>query len=342
MEKIIVRVPNWIGDAIMCAPAIKELKERLPDSSLTVLGREWVLSVFEANNSVDELMPIRDKKHFTLLIQEGLKLKNYSFDMAFAFTNSISSVIPFFFANIPIRVGYATDLRGFMLTHSYNVPKNKKKVHEVNYYLNLLAKYFNDPGITSENKSLILSPSEKGKEEANKLLANLSVTEKKFVIIINPFASYGRAKKWSGERFAELSKKLIETIPDSVLLIAGAKKDIVEGNHVAGMIGEKAYNIAGQTTLSGLIAVIHRSDLFITNDSGPMHIGAALNRPMIAIFGSTNPITTGPLSKNATVIREQVSCSPCLLRECPGDFMCMELITVEKVFEACLKRLNPL
>jgi len=340
MKKIIVRVPNWIGDAIMCAPAIKELKDRLPDSSLTVLGREWVLSVFEANDSVDELMQIHDKKNFLSLIKEGLKLKKFNFDIFIAFTNSISSVIPFFFANIPTRVGYSTDFRGLMLTHSYNVPKNKKKTHEIYYYLNLIANYLNAPDINSENKSLILTPSEKGIKERDKLLKNLLFTKKKFIIVINPFASYGGAKKWHIERFAELSKKLLKTIPDSALLIVGAKKDFDEGKNLSRIIGENAFNITGQTTLSGLIAVINRADLFITNDSGPMHIGAALERPMIAIFGSTNPVTTGPLSKNATVIKEQVSCSPCLLRECPENFICMNLVTVEKVFEECLRKLN--
>lgn len=342
MEKIIVRIPNWIGDAIMCTPAIKELKDIMPDSSLTVLGREWVLSVFEANNSVDELMPIKDKKHFTALIQEGQNLKKFNFDIAFAFTNSISSVIPFFFANIPVRVGYSTDFRGFMLTHSYNVPKNKKKIHEIHYYLNLVANYFNVSENNRDNNSLILNPSVKGISEADNLLKKLSVTAENFIIVINPFASYGGAKKWHGERFAKLSQKLLEAIPNSILLIVGAKKDFYEGQHIAELIGEKVHNLTGQTTLSGSIAIINRSNLFITNDSGPMHIGAALNRPMIAIFGSTNPITTGPLSQNATVIKEQAPCSPCLLRECPKDFLCMDLISVERVFDECLKRINNL
>ena len=156
---------------------------------------------------------------------------------------------------------------------------------------------------------------------------------------INPGSTYGPAKRWLPERFAGVGKRLVNEHKARILLFGqGEEKHL--SDFIAGRIGENCLNLAGKTTLARLAALLERCDLLLTNDTGPMHIAAALGVPVVAVFGPTDPRTTAPAGEKHIIVRKPVACSPCLKRKCPTDHQCMKAISVEDVFNAVLKLLG--
>jgi len=327
--KIIIRSPNWIGDAVLCLSSIEYIKEEIPQAHIAILAKNWVKDVFLNHPAIDKIISLDKPK--TALIKE---IKKQNFNTGILFTNSFSSAFLFFLAGIKKRVGYKTDLRSVFLTDRLTLPKNLEKLHQRDYYFEIAKKFV--PG-NETPKNPVLYLSNKETENADNILKNLGIDEIPYpvprtpIIGIFPGASYGPAKMWGAEKFKLLAKEIVKN-GNAKVLIFGGKKEKELGKTIQNT-GNDIINLCGKTTIREMMALIKRCAVFITNDTGPMHIASALNVPVIAIFGPTNPDRTSPLGPSV-IIQKKVNCAPCKHRICPLKIhKCMESVSVEEVFE---------
>jgi len=329
---IMIRSTNWIGDAIMTTPAIRAIRKNYPHAHITILAKPWVAPVFQFSPYVDHIMPYdANGSHSGLkgkiqLIQD---LRNQKFDTAILLQNAIEAAILSFCAGIERRVGFNTDARGLLLTHPIPITKAIKSIHQTRYYLQMLE----SAGITNDGLDLDLFIGTEDRVSAYRFLKKINSSPDIRWIGMNPSATYGTAKQWFPKRFALLADRIARDFHAGILIFGGPK-DIQLGEQVCEMMQTPAVNLAGQTTLGMAMAMIQQCHAFITNDSGLMHIACALQTPLVAIFGSTNPITTGPIGKNSHIVQVKAPCSPCLLTDCPKkDHICMEAVNVDMVYQ---------
>lgn len=332
--RILIRSANWIGDAVMSTAALRELRRLFPRSHLTVVARQWVAPLFEEQGLADAILPLPNSVG---ALRQALTLSGRlrGFDAAVLFQNAFSAALTVFLARIPERVGYRTDGRSFLLTRRARPRVKRLGRHQVYHYLDLLHQtglspldYLNAPSFQPDTR---LQATERGRNRARKLLKGLDVDPDRQRIIVNPGAYYGPAKRWFIDRYAKLCDLLIAEHPCEILLIGSARERRI-ADEIAALTRKSPHILSGRTDLSCLMALIAGADLMITNDSGPMHLAAALGTRQIALFGSTDEIATGPLSDRAQVLHKHVPCSPCLLRECPIDLRCFDRISVEEVY----------
>ncbi|MDP2156980.1 MAG: lipopolysaccharide heptosyltransferase II [Nitrospirota bacterium] len=333
---ILIRSVNWIGDAVMTIPALRALKRSLPEARISLLVKPWVAPLFEKDPDIDEIILYSDEyKGLSGKIRLSRRLKDYVFDSALLFQNAFDAALIAFLAGIKRRIGYNRDGRGFLLTDSVLCDAAAKDLHHIDYYLNLVKKAGFD-GAPAQ-PWLFLDIEER--TMARQKLAAL----KRPVIALNPGAAYGSSKRWLPERFAEVANKVITELNGSVVLLGGPKEagiadDILNNLESSLVTPVSLLNLAGRTSLRELMAVIAESDVLVTNDSGPMHIGYAVGTPLVAIFGSTSPEHTGPVNKTDIVIRKSSACSPCFERQCKkNNLACMDLITSEEVYSSVKK-----
>ncbi len=346
-NKILVRATNWIGDAIMLTPAVTMLRERFPDAFITMCARPWVLPVFSENPCVDAVMPAESTggpKSFKEILETARRIKKERFDICVIFPNSFSAAFIPWLAGIPHRIGYSTDLRAVLLTHAVSVPSWKGTRHEVFYYCNLADQVPGERTARDNEPQLVLEVSREALAWQQGFCNEYGIRDKDIVIGFNPGAAFGPAKCWPVEYFQRLGEMILnpDTFPGRRTWIAvlGTEKERQIGDAICALLGGAGINLCGRTDLSQVMAFIKRLDLLVTNDSGLMHVGAALSRPLVALFGSTNPVTTGPWSRNSHIVKNPVECAPCLKRSCPADFKCMKGITPEMVYHACLEKLQ--
>jgi len=316
----------------MTTPAVRAIRKQFTNTHVSLLAKPWVVPVFEDSEHIDQLLIYDDKgRHKGTFGKFRLArdLKKYHFDAAILLQNAFEAALITFFAGIPIRIGYNTDVRQFLLTHAVSCTNEIKKKHQTDYYLDILRGI----GIEEDNRELYLRLNEMDRFRAEKILLeqHLSVDDK--IVGINPGATYGPAKKWPLDRYAHLADK-IQAYTGGRIIIFGGPNDRNLGWDISQRMQHHPIDLSGKTSLGEAMALIERCDLFITNDSGLMHVAAALNVPLIGVFGSTNPITTGPLGRNSRIVQIPLECSPCLRPECPkGHLNCMEQINVEMVFK---------
>lgn len=345
-------MPNWIGDAVMATPALIALKRIFPEAAITVLIKPWAASIIKSHPVVDNV--IEYDIDSSLSLGQRLKLvsriKSESFDLGLLFTNSFDSALTLWLAGIKNIIGYKTDARQFLLNTPFPIPATRGQIHEVYYYLELVKKTGEkllaeklDNSIFEEQPFLKIVSEKDAQDVADKIIKD-SVHgikgEKRTLIGFNPGAAYGPAKCWPVEKFQKLGQKIKIKWPNATIFIFGTAKEKETGDMIC-QSTDNCINLAGITTLAEAIALIERLDLLVTNDSGLMHVGAGLQVPLVAIFGSTNPVTTGPWSDHSVVVRNDIKCSPCLKRKCPLDtFECMNSIDVDTVYEACERVLH--
>ena len=336
-KNIIVRMPNWVGDVIMSTPVLTDLRKAFPDAYITVMCRSPMGELLQEFPDIDEifcftkasrLVRRNEKKN----IME--KLQNGKYDLGLILPNTFSSAWWFWQGEVKYRIGYNSCKRGFLLTHPVELPIDIQKRHLIATYKNLLTVLGIPPSTTLPK--LYLKESEV--DQAKLLLSQHGVRAHHRIVGINPGAAYGSAKCWLPERFREVTTRLLENKDVVVvyfgdLITANLVKEICQG------LSPRVINMAGLTSLRELSCLISLCDVLLTNDSGPMHIAGAFNTPVVALFGSTSSIMTGPWH-NGTVIQKQVSCSPCYRRVCPIDFRCMKQIQVEEVFAAIIRALD--
>jgi heptosyltransferase II len=327
INRILIRGTNWIGDAVMTLPAIASVRATYPQAHIAVLAKPWVADIYKYFSGINEVI-IYEKKYDNALgvFLLAKKLKKKNFDTAILLQNAIEAAIIALAAGIPVRAGFDTDGRGIFLTHSIHRHKKIKKVHEADYYLEMVKAL----GCVSINKEMHLE-TKINRADAQTVLEKYVPKRQEGIIGIAPGATYGPAKRWLPDRFAAVADRIADGFPCRIILLGG-KSDHDIAEEVRKLARTDIINLAGKTSLIEAIHLISQCRLFISNDSGLMHVAGALNIPTIAIFGSTNPATTAPLGNQSVIIRQAVSCSPCLQKTCSTDFRCMKLISVEDVF----------
>ena len=343
--KVLVRVPNWVGDAVMCLPALRELRKVLPEAELALVARPWVREIFP----LDELR-CRIIAYDTLTTHRGLlgrwrlaaELRKEKFAAAILFQNALDAALLALLAKIPIRAGYARHGRGPLLTHSVAVPRRGEiPPHEAHYYLELLRRL----GLIepfAEVREILLPTSDSQRAAARAQLLTLvrqktqdrtSQAEEKPIVGISPGATFGTAKRWPADRFAELAGKLRREL-GATCVFFGSKEEKPLVDSLLPKTGRSTVSLAGETSLSEFIRLVQGCDLYLTNDTGTMHVAAALGVPTLAIFGPTDEQATRPLGPRVEWMVGKAFCRPCLLRHCPIDHRCMTSIPVEEVFRA--------
>ncbi len=340
IRRILVRGPNWVGDAVMCTPALQGLREAFPAAKITFLARPAVANLLRDDVSLDETIVDEHKiQHAGIMGRWRLSriLQSKGFDLVVLFPNSFDSAFVAWLARIPCRLGYATDGRSLLLTPAISLSPATKKIHQVQYYEELIRPLC--PSFSSRPPTLQVSKEDEA--QAVQLFAEHSIPADCQILGLNPGSMYGGAKRWLPERFAEAADQMIEKLTAEKMVldevkcvIVGAPGEEGLGHDIAGLMRTHPVVLSGKTSLGVLKAVIQRCRVFLTNDTGPMHIANALGIPVIAVFGPTDHTTTSPFRSGSVVVRTPVDCSPCLLRECPIDHRCMKGVTVEQVVQA--------
>ncbi len=333
IEKIIIRAVNWVGDAVMTLPAVTALGEIFPGSEIVVLAKPWVAAVYEGHPVVREVMIYRKEEGvsggFKGLAAAVRKLRARKFDMAVLFQNAFEAAFIARAAGIPLRLGYDRDGRAMLLTHRVSCDSFKPEWHQVEYYLNILRA----AGWNAESRDPVMAAPGKERGESLELLAERGINENNIIVALSPGAMYGEAKRWPAERFAALGDMAAERWGARVLVM-GSGKEISICKAVTSAMAASAVNLCGETSLNLAMAVIERCSMFVTNDSGLMHLAAALGVPTVAVFGSTDPVATGPRGPHTCIVRHPVDCSPCFKTVCPRDFRCMKAIEPVDVWNA--------
>ncbi len=324
----------------MSLPALQALRQRYPASHITVLARSWVAGLYARENFCDEVVPYdapQGWRGFASKRRLAVQLRPSKFDCAVLLQNAFEAAAVVRWARIPIRIGYNRDGRGWLLTHPIPVPTpGEINAHQRFYYLELL-KRAQLIEAYSPTSPIRLTGAAEAAEQGREWFRNASLNER--VIGVAPGAAYGGAKRWLPERFAAAAAKVARQ-QDASVAVFGSKAeheicDAIRAFVVAA--GVHCENFAGVTTLPRWIEMIAACRLFLTNDSGAMHIASALGVPTVAVFGATDDQATGPTGSTSRVIREPVECSPCLLRECPIDHRCMTRVGAGAVVSAGLE-----
>jgi heptosyltransferase-2 len=338
IRRIVVRAPNWIGDAVMCEPALSALHALFPQAELTVLAKPAIAELFTGHPAVSHVLVYEDRgRHAGLTGKWRLArtLRRLRFDLAILFQNAFEAALLAFLAGIPRRYGYATDGRRLLLSDPVPRPGRAVLPHQVQYYLDMLRPLGWEGGVGAPRLFLSL---EEQQAMANRL-AESDIGGSDLLIGINPGSTYGGAKRWLPERFAETADRLAAQYGAKVLIV-GARGEEALGCSIAGRITATTVVLSGRTSVRELMAAVKRCFVFITNDTGPMHIAASFGVPVVAVFGPTDWRTTAPMGTNHALVRHPVDCAPCLLRECPIDHRCMTRITVDEVLAAAVKQMQ--
>ena len=341
VQRLVVRGPNWLGDAVMCEPALRGLRRLFPQASLTLLVKPTVAELFANHPGIERILLYEDKgRHVGLAGKWRLasELRRARFDLAVLFQNAFEAALLAYLAGIPRRYGYATDGRSLLLSDPVMKPDRQTPLHQVQYYWNLLTPL----GLTGDPPQPELFLSSVEERSMAERLAKAGIAETDRVIGINPGSTYGGAKRWLSDRFAESTERLCRRLNESggrrtAVIILGAKGEEPLGHEVAARLSAPSTVLSGTTTIRELMAAVKRCAVLVTNDTGPMHIASALQIPVVAIFGPTDWRTTSPYGANHALVRHPVDCAPCMLRECPIDHRCMTGVSVEQVYEATAK-----
>jgi heptosyltransferase-2 len=363
-EKILVRGVNWLGDAVMSVPALQRLREAKPRGRISLLAPEKLAGLWQGQPFLDDLMLFSPGDS---LPQTARRLRAEKFSAAVTFPNSLRSALELWLAGIPQRAGYARPWRTLFLTHP--VPRRPgalamrrrsageirqliargespsplpPSAHHIHDYLRLAAAL----GASAAPLPPRITISQEEAERSAARLGLPAARKDRPFLGLNPGAEYGPAKRWPAESFIAAGIALRQATRCRWIIFGGpADREIAHfiwtglGQDPA---GQAAINLAGQTTLRELAAALQSCRLLLTNDSGPMHLAAAVGTPVVVPFGSTSPEMTGPIwSAGAQILRAPgIPCSPCFRRDCPIDFRCMRGISSEAVVAAALRALN--
>ena len=331
--RLLVRATNWLGDAVMSIPALREIRRARPEAEITILARQWVADLYAREDFCDNILIYDNAGAHKGLRGKGRlasELGRERFDEAILLQNAFDAALLAWLARIPIRVGYARDGRRPLLTQPIQPPKpGETPPHQRFYYLELLRRAGWIEAIT-ECADIRLHGVEKAAEAGRELWRERGLPEGPW-IGVSPGAAYGGAKRWIPEHFAQAARTMAGELGARVVVF-GSKAEAELARSIAGMIGPEAACLAGETSLAEYIELAATCSLYLTNDSGPMHVAAALGIPTVAIFGATDHIATGPSASWARVVRRDLDCTPCLLRECPlPEHKCMLAVTPEIV-----------
>lgn len=338
---ILIRATNWVGDAIMALPAIRAVRLKFPEARISIVARPYVADLYRDQHICDELIPYDTKaEHRGFRGRERLaeQLRDKKFDVALLLQNAFDAAWLAWRAGVPERIGYARDGRGMLLTKPIPVPKlGKIPSHEKFYYLELLrrAGWIDQ---LHDDAHITLDVSDSARGRAAQTLLDEGCSPNTFRIAVGAGASYGSAKCWPPARFAEVLNQLrVHGDPDIILFGTPSEADVSDG--IATALRRPPIDLTGKTSIADLPALLSQCHLFLGNDSGAMHVAAAVGLPVVAIFGPTDPQGTAPVTPRSAVVQQRPFCSPCFLRRCPIDHRCMTTVTPDMVRAAIHARL---
>lgn len=345
-KHILIRGPNWLGDAVMCEPALRGLKRLFPNADLALLVKPAVAELFKGHPSLTHILIYDDKGlHAGLAGKWTLagEVRRHGFDCAVLFQNAFEAALLTFLAGVPRRYGYATDGRSLLLTEPVAVPDRRTLLHQVHYYWDLL-KPLGLSGVPPSPELFVTTDEEAA---ISTRLAKLGITSEDLVVGINPGSTYGSAKRWLPERFAEAAAGICRRLEQARgrrvgVMILGDRGEEPLGREIANWLAVPTAVLSGATTIRELMAATKRCSLLVTNDTGPMHIASAFQVPVVAIFGPTDWRTTSPYGAQHAIVRQAVDCAPCLLRECPIDHRCMTGVSGQMVEAAAARQFSGL
>ena len=344
VRRLVVRAPNWLGDAVMALPALEAVRRAYEDATIVLAARPAVAPLFEEDTAArpDEILVVEGQR-------ETEQLRDAKADAILLLPNSFGSAWKASRSGIAERWGYRADFRGWTLTRAIARPRGR--VHHIDYYLSLvralgIETHSTPPegasdtaqpeAATARTPTIAARPETRAMADA--LLARHDVASGAPIVGFAPGAAYGHAKRWPPERVAAVIAGLAGRGVTAVIVGAGADRDTARAIESSLPRGVAAVDLVGLTTLRQLIGVVARCAAFVSNDSGAMHVAAALGVPLTAIFGPTDERVTSP-GGNADVIVRDVFCRPCLLRECPIDHRCMKRIDVDTVLKSVRRHL---
>jgi len=340
MPGILIIAPNWIGDAVMTQPLLASIKALYPDSTIDVLASTWVAPIYRACSEVNEVIEAKfehKQLQWALRKQLAKEITQKKYQACFVLPNSFKSALIPWFANIPLRIGYRGEMRFGLINVALDNPRKINRPPMVEHYL-ALSTLLNDEAKTESNSdySEVITPRlnvlASARQSVTQKLQNARIQDSIYVMC--PGAEYGPSKRWPTEHFAALAQDLIAANPNNHIILIGSQGDQNLANEISsqGKRNPNIHNWCGSTSLDEAIALIGMSKAVISNDSGLMHIAAALKVPQVAIFGSSDPAHTPPLSDKAKVIWLELPCSPCHKRECPlGHLKCLKDILPQQV-----------
>lgn len=337
IERIIVRGTNWVGDAVMTIPALRQLRHVFPSAHITLATRVWADGLFADAKFLDAVQ-VHEASGLRSVVKQVRQWRKGNFDLAVLLPNSLETALVASLARVPFRIGYATDGRQSLLTHPLALPEWRSSKHEVFYYLKIVAELEwlvnREQSFLDTEPSTALDVSESRKAAAAQFLSGRGVNlgDGRRLVALCPGSINSRAKRWPSERYASLADRLIDELGAQVLLIGSGAEAEVSAAVRSRMMNQPVI-LTGETNLDELVATLSLVDLLVTNDTGPAHIASALGRATLVIFGPTNPLTTRPFSPSAEIVREPPDCAPCMLRDCPIDHRCMTAITVDEIFD---------
>jgi heptosyltransferase-2 len=331
--KILIRATNWIGDAIMALPALRAVRKRFPEAEIAIVGRPYVADIYRDQEICDQLIPYDPRGlHAGLSGRERLaaELRAQKFDMALLLQNAFDAAWLTWRARIPERIGYARDARSFLLTKAVPLPRHGEiPAHEKFYYLELLRRAGWLDSVQDET-FISLRVSEEKRRSADEFLCESGVRQGALRIAIGAGASYGSAKCWPPPRFAEVANQL-QSEADADVILFGTAAEASVSTAISAEMRRPPIDLTGKTAIADLPALLSQCHLFIGNDSGAMHVAAAVGLPVIAVFGPTDPEGTAPVTPRCSIVQQKPYCSPCFLRSCPTDHRCMTAITANMV-----------
>lgn len=339
--RILIRATNWVGDAIMALPALRAVRAKFAGAHIAIVARPYVADIYRGQGVCDELIaydPRGAEKGIGGRERLASRLREGKFDAALLLQNAFDAAWLVWRAGIPERIGYARDGRGILLTKSIAVPMaGEIRAHEQFYYLELVRRARWVERVEGESE-ISLTVSREGGEAAEQRLIAAGVKPRaecaeRLRVAIGAGASYGSAKCWLPERFAEVANRLMSESDAEIILFGTAGETAVSNAIIAGM-KQKPIDLTGKTAIAELPALLSRCQLFIGNDSGAMHVASAVGLPVVAIFGPTDPFGTAPVTPKCTIVQEKPYCSPCFLRRCPTDHRCMTRVSAESVTAA--------
>jgi len=336
VSRLVIRPPNWLGDAVLALPAMAALRRHFHNASMTVAATGAVANLFREQTGVnaDAVLTLpRAKREAVRVLRDG------RFELGILFPNSFGSAWQLRQAGVPQRWGYSRAMRGWMLTRKSTPEAPAAHQHQADYYRNLVRGL----GIPCDDDAPRITAAPAATQHAATRLG-VDALDAVRLITLAPGAAYGQAKQWPPARVAALAAKLIKE-RDVLCVLVGASHDHEAGRAVEGWLRTHApdtlgrlKNLIGHTDLATLVAITAGSRVCVTNDSGVMHVAAATGRPVIAMFGPTDERATRPLGRG-DVLTADVFCRPCHLRDCPIDHRCMKRITVDMVFAAVSRHL---
>jgi heptosyltransferase-2 len=333
IKRVVVRGTNWVGDAVMTVPALRELRHVLPGAHITLVSRPGTADIFVEADFVDEVL-VYDRTGLGSAWTQASEWRRRRFDLALLFQNAFEAAAIAFLARVPLRIGYDADRRGKLLTQAVPLPAWKDERHEIFYYLNLVAELerilCGPSEVESNQPPFALAVSADRQQRAKEFLREHGLRPGAPLVLLCPGSINSRAKRWPAERYAAVADHFAKA-GASVALI-GSPAELEVSNEVSRHTMNKPIVLTGQTSVAQATAIISVADVLITNDTGPAHIGSAVGTPTLVVFGPTNPLTTQPFAPNAEIIRQQPDCAPCMLRDCPIDHRCMTAISPEEVF----------